>query len=72
MLTKYQHSFRSGLSCETQLLETTNDILSSHDAGEQVDAAILGRPLNKFPSSGNFKFLIFKFRELQVAKYVMI
>ena len=27
-----------------------------------------GIPLNKFPSSGNFKFPIFKFRELQVSK----
>ena len=36
ILTKLQHGFRSGLSCETQLLETTNDFLSSLDAGEQV------------------------------------
>ena len=41
ILTKFQHGFRSGLSCETQLLETTNDFLSSLDAGERVDIAIL-------------------------------
>ena len=41
ILTKFQHGFRSGLSCETQLLETTNDFLSSLDAGERVDVAIL-------------------------------
>ena len=41
ILTKFQHGFRSGLSCETQLLETTNDFLSSLDARERVDVAIL-------------------------------
>ena len=34
ILTKFQHGFRSGLSCETQLLETL-------DARERVDVAIL-------------------------------
>ena len=41
IFTKFQHGFRSGLSCETQLLETTNDFLSTLDAGERVDVAIL-------------------------------
>ena len=41
ILTKFQHGFRSGLSCETQLLEKTNDFLSSLDARERVDVAIL-------------------------------
>ena len=41
ILTKFQHGFRSGLSCETQLLETTNNFLSSLDARERVDVAIL-------------------------------
>ena len=41
ILTEFQHGFRSGLSCETQLLETTNDFLSSLDAGERVDVARL-------------------------------
>ena len=40
ILTKFQHGFRSGLSCETQLLETTNDFLSSLDARERVDVAV--------------------------------
>ena len=44
ILTKFQHGFRSGLSCETQLLEATNDFLSSLDAGERVDVAILDFP----------------------------
>ena len=41
ILTKFQHGFRRGLSCETQLLETTSDLLKSLDAGERVDVAIL-------------------------------
>ena len=41
ILTKFQHGFRSGLSCETQLLETINDFMSSLDAGERVYVAIL-------------------------------
>ena len=41
IFTKYLHGFITGLSCATQLLETTNDYLSSLDAGERVDVAIL-------------------------------
>ena len=41
ILTKFQHGFRSGLSCETQLLEAAYDFLSSLDARERVDVAIL-------------------------------
>ena len=35
ILTKFQHGFRSELSCETQLLETTNDFLSSLALGNR-------------------------------------
>jgi hypothetical protein len=41
ILTDRNHGFRSGHSCETQLLTTTNDFLESFDAGSQVDVAIL-------------------------------
>jgi hypothetical protein len=33
--------FRSGYSCETQLLTTINDFLQEHDKGHQIDFAIL-------------------------------
>jgi hypothetical protein len=33
--------FRSGYSCETQLLITINDLLKSYDKGKQIDMAIL-------------------------------
>jgi hypothetical protein len=41
ILTTRNHGFRSGHSCETQLLTTMNDILISHDAGHQTDIIIL-------------------------------
>ena len=41
ILTILQHGFRLGHSCETQLLITLHDILSSYDQKHQVDLAIL-------------------------------
>ena len=41
ILTHLQHGFRSGHSCETQLLLTTHDILQQYDDNTQVDLAIL-------------------------------
>jgi len=41
ILTSKNHGFRSGYSCETQLLTTMNDLLESYDAGKQTDVAIL-------------------------------
>jgi hypothetical protein len=42
VLTTLNHGFRSGYSCETQLLITINDPLKSYDKGKQIDMAILG------------------------------
>jgi hypothetical protein len=41
ILTNLNHEFRSGYSCESQLLTTINDFLKEHDKGHQVDVAIL-------------------------------
>ena len=41
ILSKLNHSFRSGHSCETQLLTTMNDTLKPFDSGLQTDVAIL-------------------------------
>jgi RNA-binding protein YlmH len=41
ILTNLNHGFRSGYSCESQLLITINDFLKEHDKGHQVDVAIL-------------------------------
>ena len=41
ILSKLNHGFRSGHSCETQLLTTMNDILKPFDSGLQTDVAIL-------------------------------
>ena len=41
ILTPQQHGFRKGHSCETQLLELTNDITKCLDEGHQRDIIIL-------------------------------
>jgi len=41
ILTNLNHGFRSGFSCETQLLVTMNDLLSFYDEGIQTDVIIL-------------------------------
>ena len=41
ILTNRQHGFRSGHSCESQLLITTHDIIQLYDQKEQCDIIIL-------------------------------
>ena len=41
ILTSLNHGFRSGYSCETQLVTTVHDLLTKYDVGSQVDVAIL-------------------------------
>ncbi|KAK3091517.1 hypothetical protein FSP39_020434 [Pinctada imbricata] len=41
ILTNLNHGFRSGYSCETQLITTINDFLLEYDQNNQVDVAIL-------------------------------
>ncbi|KAL8561583.1 hypothetical protein ACOMHN_024819 [Nucella lapillus] len=41
ILTNLNHGFRSGYSCDTQLLLTSHDLLQSYDRQHQVDVAIL-------------------------------
>ena len=41
ILTNLQHGFRSGRSCETQLITTTHDLLSPFNSKSQIDVAIL-------------------------------
>ena len=41
ILTNLNHGFRSGYSCESQLLVTMEDLLKAHDSNTQIDCAIL-------------------------------
>ena len=41
ILTNLNHGFRSGFSCETQLLTTMNDLFLAFDQSKQMDIAIL-------------------------------
>ena len=41
ILTNLQHGFHSGRSCETQLITTTHDLLSSFNSKSEIDVAIL-------------------------------
>ena len=41
ILTSRQHRFRSGHSCESQLIITAEDLLSSVDTGKRIDMSIL-------------------------------
>ena len=40
-MTDRNHGFRSGHSCETQLITTLHDLFESYDAGKQTDVVIL-------------------------------
>ena len=54
ILTNLQHGFRSGRSCETQLITTTHDLLSSFNSKSQIDVAILdfSKAFNTVPHAG--------------------
>ena len=41
ILTSLNHGFRSGYSCETQLIVTLNNLLQSYDQNKQTDVVIL-------------------------------
>ena len=41
ILTPYQHGFRKNLSCESQLILTSHDLLKRLDAKEEVDMGVL-------------------------------
>ena len=41
ILTSLNHGFRSGYSCETELLITMDDLMKTYDKGIQTDVAIL-------------------------------
>ena len=41
VLTKTNHGFRKGYSCETQLTITVDDLCKKLDQGHQIDVAIL-------------------------------
>ena len=41
VLTSLNHGFRSGYSCETQLVVTAHDLLNFNDQNKQVDTVIL-------------------------------
>ena len=41
IICKEQHSFQKHHSCETQLLETVRDLISSLNAGKQIDLLLL-------------------------------
>ena len=41
ILTDKNHGFRSGHSCETQLLTTTNDLMKAFEDGHQTDVVVL-------------------------------
>ena len=41
ILTKFPHGFRSGYSCESQLILTTHDLLTAHKADKRFDHAVL-------------------------------
>ena len=54
ILTNLQHGFRSGRSCETQLITTTHDLLSSFNSKSQIDVAILdfSKAFDRVPHAG--------------------
>ena len=53
-LSMSEHGFRSGRSCETKLITTTHDLLSSFNSKSQIDVAILdfSKAFNTVPHAG--------------------
>ena len=47
----FQHGFQSGLSCESQLIETVHDWMTALDKKTQIDAILLdfAKAFDKFP-----------------------
>lgn len=64
-----QHGFRKSLSCETQLLSFTNDLLSILDRGSQVDCVFLD--FAKAFDKVSHKFLLFKLSKLNIDPSVL-
>lgn len=62
--TASQHGFRKSLSCETQLITFTNDLLSILDRGSQVDCVFLD--FCKAFDKVSHKLLLFKLSHLHV------
>lgn len=64
-----QHGFRKSLSCETQLLTFTNDVLSILDRGSQIDCVFLDfcKAFDKVPH----KRLLFKLSQLNLDPNVL-
>ena len=61
ILTDLQHGFRSGRSCETQLVTTFQDLAQMHNKkGSQIDIAVLdfSKAFNTVPQQ-NLLFIIF-------------
>ena len=54
ILTNLQHGFRSVRSCETQLITTTHDLLSSFNSKSQINVAIVdsSKAFDKVPHAG--------------------
>jgi len=40
-VSAFQHVFRSGFSCDSQLLFTLHELMSGFDSNKQVDVAVL-------------------------------
>ena len=60
ILTDLQHGFRSGRSCETQLITTFQDIAEMYDKkGSQIDIAVLdfSKAFDTVPHDGLFSKL---------------
>ena len=52
ILTNLQHGFRSCRSCETQLITTTHDLLSSFNSKSQVAILDCSKAFDKVPHEG--------------------
>ena len=70
-LSKYQHGFRRGYSCETQLLATVEDIQRGIDSSSnRYDLIILD--FTKAFDKGSFTRLIFKLKQSGVNKSLLL
>lgn len=66
---KHQHGFRKNYSCETQLLQFTNDLFSAIDRGSYIDCVFLD--FKKAFDTVSHRLLLLKLRKINIDPQIL-